>query len=256
MSRGVRSPVEGLNHTLQKVKDLREIPGDIQPLHLWGQNQCWAHSSPQLAQQQFRERPTGCLPFVCNLFESSKFIHLCWHLSQALPLWFLLPVFTSLLYPQDKNFSAFTSCFPWFDSFFSLTLLIHLEFNLVAGQGWGPRIHVTQLDNLNSSLLPIQGLLKGEGASASHEVVFTSQKTSSISVGSSELCPTLLQLPVATLFGAIPWSLEPSWPRAWVLRTHPLPSFLVLLRVRVTLMFTSWTGGVRDKTQGSHTWGV
>lgn len=149
--------------------------GTSQPLHLWGQNQCWARSDPQVAQQQFKQRPVGCLPFVCNLFLSPRNLHV--YVDRSLKL-FLCDFFYQfslhfcihrIKVPQHLLF-----VFHGLIHFFSLTLLIYLEFNLVAGQGWGPRIHVTQLNNLNSSLLPTQGLWKGEGASASHEVVCTS----------------------------------------------------------------------------------
>lgn len=92
------------------------------------------------------------------------FTSLCRQTSQVFPLWFLLPVLTWILYPEstDKNSSAFLPCFPWFNSF------NHLEFILVAGQQCGLRTHVTHLDNPDSSLLPAQGLWKGEGASVSH----------------------------------------------------------------------------------------
>lgn len=91
-----------------------------------------------------------------------------------------------------------------------LTLLIHLEFILVAGQWWGLRTHVTQLDNLDSSLLPAQGALEGWRSNC-----FSSQKRSCLhftkdfshECGSSVLCPTLFQLPLVTLLGPSfgPW---------------------------------------------------
>lgn len=75
----------------------------------------------------------------------------------------------------------------------------------MAGQGWGLRTHVIQLDKFNSSLLLAQRLWKGEGASTPHRnhLHFTKDYFHEMRMGSSDLCSTLLQLPLAKLFGAI-----------------------------------------------------
>lgn len=126
----------------------------------------------------------------------------------------------------------------WF--FFPLTLLIHLEFILMAGQGLMPKTHMTSWITLTaSSSHPAQGLWKrGEQVFLTEVSHLHFTKDLFHKHGSSDLCPTL---PLATLLGAIPWSLGQCWPKAWVLRTYPLPSLLVFLGV--TLKFTKWGAG-------------
>lgn len=65
------------------------------------------------------------------------------------------------------------------------------------------RTHVNQLDKFNSSLLLARGSGKVREKVPPTEVIFTSQKPTSMRMGSSDLCSTLLQLLLAMLFETI-----------------------------------------------------
>lgn len=130
---------------------------------------------------------------------------------------------------------------------FYLTLLIHLY--LVAGQGWGPRTHVIQLDKFNSSLHPAQGLWKGQGVSTSHgsHLHFTKDL-----FHKNGLLRSVSYSPPAP-FGCAIWGQPGSGPEC--LRLFP-PSLPFVIPGTESLQSSPHGGGegkVRNETQGSHT---
>lgn len=132
----------GLGHIPQKVKDFREIPGD-NLASLCVRTERSAEGS-QLAYNSNLGRDLLAVSalILCNPSEFSRYTSLSRQISQAFPLRFLPPVFTSLLHPEDDIKSAhhFLLVSHGLVLFFPLIFSVHLKFILVAGQGWGQEL--------------------------------------------------------------------------------------------------------------------
>lgn len=191
----------GLGHSPQKVQNP------------WGERglftcedraQCWAATGPWLAQQQPRIRPLGCLSFnLFVIFLNPQDLHLYVDRSpKFLPCDFFYQFSLHFCIQRtDKNSSALPSYFPWFESSFFLDSFNPSLFWWLGRGGFREPMWSSWINLIAPSTQP-----KGSGKVREWvppmEVIFTSQKTYCIRMGSSDLCPTLLQLPLAVLFGA------------------------------------------------------